>query len=191
MQPVSGVLSTQKARTPGWDSQHMYTGEALLTRRDTASAEASFPSSSELSPCSIRLATMRRLLCCSEVRGEKMWLAQILARCPVLLQFLQTTSADTLQSFTECTVLPQHLHFPWKIVSACSFFGEALFGRWFLAWLLFCAFWVFLLMAYALSLLCSLHRFDLSHPWASFLMNCHVTPTPWRPAGTVGIGSGL
>ena len=112
VQPVSGVLSTQKARTPGWDSQHLYTGEALLTRLDTASAEASFASSSELSPCSMRLTTIRRRLCCSAVRGEKMWLAQILARCPVLLQFLQTTSADTLLSFTECTVLPQRLHFP-------------------------------------------------------------------------------
>ena len=112
MQPVSGVLSTQKARTPGWDSQHLYTGEALLTRLDTVSAEASFASSSELFPCSIRLATIRGRLCCSVVRGEKMWLVQILARCPVLLQFRQTTSADTLQSFTECTVLPQRLHFP-------------------------------------------------------------------------------
>ena len=27
VQPVSGVLSTQKARTPGWDSQHLLTGE--------------------------------------------------------------------------------------------------------------------------------------------------------------------
>ena len=57
----------------------------------------------------------------------------------VLLQFLQTTSADTLQSFTECTVLPQRLHLPWKKASASFFFEEALFGRWFLAWLLFCA----------------------------------------------------
>ena len=53
MQPVSGVLSTQKARTLGWDSQHLYTGNALLTRLDTASAEASCASSSELSPCSM------------------------------------------------------------------------------------------------------------------------------------------
>ena len=43
-----------------------------------------------------------------------------------------------------------------------------------------CAFWVFRFTAYALSLLCSSHLFDLSHPWASFLMNCHVTPTQWR-----------
>ena len=42
MQPVPGVLSTQKACTPGWDSQHLYTGEALLTRLNMASAEASF-----------------------------------------------------------------------------------------------------------------------------------------------------
>ena len=110
MQPVSGVLSTQKARTPGWDSQHLYTGDALLTRLDTASAEASCASLSELSPCSMRFATIRRL-CCSVVRGEKMWLAQILARCPVLLQFRHTASADTLQSFMKCTVLPQRLHF--------------------------------------------------------------------------------
>ena len=75
-----------------------------------------------------------------------MWLAQIFARCPVLLQFRHTTSADTL-------------HFPWKNTSASSFFGEALFGRWFLAWLLFCAFWVFRFTAYALSLLCSSHLF--------------------------------
>ena len=46
-----------------------------------------------------------------------------------LLQFLQTTSADTLQSFTVCTVLPQRRHFPWKKASASSFLGEALFGR--------------------------------------------------------------
>ena len=89
------------------------------------------------------------LLCCSAVRGEKMWLAQIFARCTVLLQFRHTTSADTLQSFTECTELPQRLHFPWKNASASSFFGEVLFGRWFLAWLLFCAFWVFRFTAYA------------------------------------------
>ena len=140
MQLVSGVLSTQKARTPGWDSQHLYTGEALLTLLETASADASGASSSELSPCSIRLATMCLRLCCSAVRGEKMWLAHILARCPALLQFLQTTSADTLQSFTECTVLPQRLHFPWKNASANSFLDDALLGRWFLAWLRFCAF---------------------------------------------------
>ena len=59
-----------------------------------------------------------------------------------MLQFRQTTSADTLQSFTVCTVLPQRRHFPWKKASASSFLGEALFGRWFLAWLRFCAFWV-------------------------------------------------
>ena len=150
-------------------------GDALLTRLETARAEASCASSSELSPCSIRFATICRHRCCSAVRGEKMWLAQIFARCHVLLQFLHTTSAATLQSFTEWTALPQCLHFPWKNTSASSFFGEALFGRWFLAWLLFCAFWVFLLIAYALSLLCSSQRFDLSHPWASFWMNCQVT----------------
>ena len=65
-----------------------------------------------------------------------MWLAHILARCPALLQFLQTTSAKTLHSLTECTVLPQRRHFPRKKVSASSFLGKALFGRWFLAWLL-------------------------------------------------------
>ena len=109
MQPVSGVLSTQKARMPGWDSQHLYTGDALLTRLKTASAQASCASSSELSPCSIRFATIRRRRCCSAVSGEKMWLAQIFARCPVLLQFRHTTSADTLQSFTECTVLEERV----------------------------------------------------------------------------------
>ena len=138
MQPVSGVLSTQKARTPGWDSQHLYTGEALLTSLDTASAEASCASSSELSPCSMRFATMRRRLCCAELRGEKMWLAQILARYPVLLQFRHTTSADTLQSFTECTVLPQRLYFPWKNASASSlrYLGKHCLGVGF--WLGFC-----------------------------------------------------
>ena len=103
MQPVSGVLSTQKARTPGCDSQHLYTGEGLLTLLDTASAEASCASaasSSELSTCSTRLAVWRRF-CWSPVVGLKMWLAQILARCPVLLQFRQTISADTLHSLTE------------------------------------------------------------------------------------------
>ena len=121
-----------------------------------------------------------------------MWLAQIFARCPVLLQFRHTTSADTLQSFTECTVLPQRLHFPWKNTSASSFFGEGLFGRCFLAWLLFCAFWVFRFTAYALSLLCSSHLFDLSHPWASFLMKIAMSPLRRgvvAPAGTVGSGN--
>ena len=66
-----------------------------------------------------------------------MWLAQIFARCPALLQFLHSTSAATLQSFSEWTVLPHLLHLPWKKASACSFFDDALFGRWFLAWLLF------------------------------------------------------
>ena len=88
MQPVSG----------GWDSQHLYTGDALLTRLDTASAEASCASSSELSPCSMRFVTMRRRLCCSVVRGEKMWLAQIFARCPVLLQFRHTTIGEVFVS---------------------------------------------------------------------------------------------
>ena len=117
-----------------------------------------------------------------------MWLAHIFARCPVLLQFLHTTFAETLQSFTECTVLPQRLHLPWKKASASSFLGEALFGRWFLAWLLFCAFWVFLFMANTFSLLCSSQRFDLSHPCASFLMNCQVTPTPWRRSSCLNWG---
>ena len=152
--------------------------------RETASADAVGASSSELSPCSTRLATIRLRRCCSAVRGEKIWLAHILARCPALLQFRQMTSADTLQSFTECTVLPQRLHFPWKNASASSLLDDALLGRWFFAWLLFCAFWVFLwefrCTAKAFSLLCSSQRLDLSHPWASFLMNCHVTPTPWR-----------
>ena len=178
MQPVSGVLSTQKARTPGWDSQHLYTGDALLTRWETARADASCTSSSESSPCSIRLATICRRLGCSAVRGEKMWLAKFFARCPALLQFLHSTSAATLQSFSKWTVLPHLLHFPWKKASACSFFDDALFGRWFLAWLLFCAFVVFLFTTYAFLLLCSSQHCDLSQPWASFLMNCHVMPTP-------------
>ena len=50
-----------------------------------------------------------------------MWFAQIFARCPALLQFLHTTSAATLQSFREWTVLPHRLHFPWKNASASSF----------------------------------------------------------------------
>ena len=72
---------------------------------------------------------MRLRLCCLAVRGENMWLAQIFARCPALLQFLHTTSAATLQSLSEWTVLPHLLHFPLKKASASSFFGEALFGR--------------------------------------------------------------
>ena len=84
-----------------------------------------------------------------------MWLAQILARCPTLLQFLHSTFAATLQSFSVWTVLPHLLHLPWKNASAFSFFDEALFGRWFLAWLLFCASLVFLFTVYAFSLLCS------------------------------------
>ena len=122
MQPVLGVLSTQKARTPGCDSQHLYTGEGLLTLRDTASAEASCASaasSSELSTCFTRLAVWGRF-CWSPVVGLKMWLAQILATCPVLLQFRHTISADTLHSFTVCAVLPHRLHFPWKKASASS-----------------------------------------------------------------------
>ena len=184
MQPVSGVLSTQKARMPGCDSQHLYTGEALLTLLETARADASCASSSELSPWSTKLATICRLFCCSAERGAKMWLAQILARCPALLQFRHIISADTLQSLTACTVLPQRLHFPWKNASASSRLLGAPLGRGFLAcvfrWF-FCPFLGGLrYMAYALSLFCSSQRLDLSQPCASLRMNCHVTPTPWR-----------
>ena len=66
-----------------------------------------------------------------------MWLAQALARCPALLQFLHSTSAATLQSLNAWTVLPHLLRLPWKKASACSFFDDALFGRWFLACLRF------------------------------------------------------
>ena len=62
-----------------------------------------------------------------------MWLAQIFARFPALLQFRHSTSADTLQSFSVYTVLQHLLHFPWKKASAFSFFKEGLFGRGFLA----------------------------------------------------------
>ena len=107
-----------------------------------------------------------------------------MARCPALLQFRQMISTDTLQSFTECTVLPQRLHFPWKNASASSRLDDAPPGHWFLTWLRLWLFCVFLggfrCTAYAFSLLCSSQRLDLSHPCASFLMNCHVTPTPWR-----------
>ena len=62
----------------------------------------------------------------------------------------------------------------------------------FLAWLRFCAFWVFLWVfrctAKAFSLLCSSQRLDLSHPCASFLMNCHVTPIPWRRNSCLNCG---
>ena len=98
------------------------------------------------------------------------------------------TFAETLQSLMECTVLPQRLHFPWKKASASSFLGEALFGHWFLAWLRFCAFWVFLFTVNAFSLLCSLQRLDLSHPCASFLMNCQVTPTLGRRSSCLNWG---
>ena len=66
-----------------------------------------------------------------------MWLAQILARCPALLQFRHSTSTDTFQSLSVCTMLPHLLHLPWKKASAFSFLDEGLFGRWFLAWILF------------------------------------------------------
>ena len=150
----------------------------MMTRRETARANASFTSLSDSSPCSMRLATIQRRRCCLAMRGENMWLAHILARCLALLQFRHSTSAATLQSLSVCTVLPHLLHLPWKKASAFSFFDEESFGRWFLAWFLFCALPVFLFTAYALSLLCSLQRCDLSQPWASFLMNCQVTPTP-------------
>ena len=162
----------------------------MLTRRETASADASCILSSDSSPCSMRLATILRRRCCSAVRGKKMWLAHILARCPALLQFQHSTSAATLQSLSVCTVLPHLLHLPWQKASAFSFFDEELFGRCFLAWLLLCALPVFLLTVYALSLLCSSQRCDLSHPWASFLMNCHVTPTCVALCGIAGSGSG-
>ena len=149
----------------------------MLTCRETARAEACCTSSSDSSPCSIRLATIRHLRCCSAVRGVKMWLAQIFARWPAFWQFRHSTSATTLQSLRVCTVLPHLLHLPWKKMSAFSFFDDELFWRWLLAWLRFCE-PVFLLTENALSLLCSSQRWDLSQPWASFLMNCHVTPTP-------------
>ena len=101
MQPVSGVLSTQKARTPGWDSQHLYTGDALLTRLDTASAEASCASSSELSPCSMRFATIRRRLCCSAVRGV---LSCYSSDIP-LLQILCNPSRSVLYCHSACISL--------------------------------------------------------------------------------------
>ena len=170
MQPVSGVLSTQKARTPGCDSQHLYTGEGLLTLRDTARAEASCASaasSSELSTCSTRFAIWRRF-CWSPVAGLKMWLAQILARCPVLLQFRHTISDDTLHSFTVCAVLPHRLHLPWKKASASSRLLCPPLGRAFLAgvarWFLWPVLGGFLCTAYACPLLCSSQRFDRSHP---------------------------
>ena len=135
MQPVSGVLSTQKARTPGCDSQHLYTGEGLLTLLETASAAASCASaasSSELSACSTRLAVCRRFGR-SPPGGLKMWLAQIFARCPVLLQFLHVISAETLHSFTAWAVLPHLLHLPWKNASASSLLLWPPLGRLFLA----------------------------------------------------------
>ena len=125
-----------------------------------------------------------------------MWLAQILARCPALLQFRHMISADTLQSLTACTVLPQRLHFPWKNASASSRLLGAPRGRWVLACVVF---WFFCPLlpglrctAYALSLLCSSQRLDLSQLCASFHMNCHVTPTHGGVAlvGTVGSGNG-
>ena len=61
-----------------------------------------------------------------------MWLAQIFAMCPALLQFGHSTSAETLQSLMVCSVLPHLLHFPLKKVSAFSFLGEGLFWRGFL-----------------------------------------------------------
>ena len=88
----------------------------MRTCLDTASAAACCSSSSEeFSPCSIMLATIFRRSCCSVVRELKMWLAQILARCPALLQFLHSTSGETLQSFRVCTVLPHRLHFPSRV----------------------------------------------------------------------------
>ena len=100
-----------------------------------------------------------------------MWLAHILARCPALLQFRQMISADTLQSFAECTVLPQRLHFPWKNASASSRLDDAPPGRWFLAWLRLWLFCVFLggfrCTAYAFSLLCSAELPCYSHTMAA------------------------
>ena len=101
---------------------------------------------------------MQRLLCCLAVRGEKMWLAQIFARCPALLQFRHSTSAATLQSFWDWAVLSHLLHLPLKNASAFSFFDDMLLGRWFYAWLLLCVLPAFLFTANALSLLCSSQR---------------------------------
>ena len=109
-----------------------------------------------------------------------MWLEQIFPRYPALLQFRHSTSAETLQSFSVCTVLPCLLHFPLKKASAFSFLSEGLLWRGFLAWLLFEAWLVCFVMLNALSPFCTLHLSDLSQPRASLRMNCHVMPTPWR-----------
>ena len=103
-------------------------------------------------------------------------LAQIFARCPALLQFLHYTSHETLQSFWVCTVL----HFPLKNASSFSFLGEGLFWCWFVAWLRFVAWLGFFVTFNALSPFCSSQRSERSQPWASFLMNCQLTPMPWR-----------
>ena len=123
MQPVSGVLSTQKARTPGWDSQHLYTGDALLTRLDTACAEASCASSSELSPCSMRFATIRRRLCCPAVRGV---LSCYSSDIP-LLQILCNPSRSVLYCHSACISLEKRVFqlFLWGSIVWALVFGLA------------------------------------------------------------------
>ena len=96
------------------------------------------------------------------------------------MQFLHSMSGETLQSFRVCTVLPHLLHFPLKKASAFSFLGEGLFWRGFLAWLRFEAWLAFFVMLKAFPPFYSSHLSDLSQPWASLRMNCHVMPTPWR-----------
>ena len=188
LQPVSGVLSTQKARTPGCDSQHLYTGDALLTRLETARADACCFSSSDSSPCSIRLATILRLLCCSAVRGVNMWSAHIFARYPVLLQFRHSTSAETLQSLRVCTALPYLLHFPLKGASAFSFLGEGLFWRGFPALLRFDTWLGFFVKLKTLSPFCSSRLSDLRMNCQVMRMNCQVMPTPWRRSSLQNCG---
>ena len=104
-----------------------------------------------------------------------------IAHILVFLQFLHSTSAATLHSFTVCPELPHRLHFPLKNASACSLLGEGLAWHGFWAWL-FLEAWLgfFVTLSALLSPFCSSHLSDLSQPVASLCMNCQLTYSPWR-----------
>ena len=79
----------------------------------------------------------------------------------------------------KCAATPSA--FPLEVgVCLLTFLGEGLFWRGFLAWLRFEAWLAFFVMLKAFPPFYSSHLSDLSQPWASLQMNCHVMPTPWR-----------